>query len=78
MVLSWGYIVGMMEIMVVLRGGPGDSQAAVATGREVVWRSCLYEATSERSTRCGVDRQVYQHRSDCCEQFGRGAEDRCE
>jgi hypothetical protein len=67
-----------MEIKVLLRGGPGDGQAAVATGRNAVWRSCLYEATSDRSTRGGVDRQVYQHRSDCCEQFGRGAEDRCE
>ena len=67
-----------MEILAVLRGGPGDSQAVTATGRETVWRSCLYEVTSDRSIRNGVDRRVYQHRPDCCEPFGRGAEDRCE
>jgi hypothetical protein len=67
-----------MEIHVVLSGGPGDSQAMTASGREVIWRSCLYKATSDRSTRGGADRQVYQHRPDCCEPFGRGAEDRCE
>jgi hypothetical protein len=67
-----------MDILAVLRGGPGDSQTATATGRELVWRSCLYEVSGDRMMRGGVERKVYQHRADCCEPFGRGAEDRCE
>ncbi|WP_121161446.1 hypothetical protein [Micromonospora pisi] len=62
----------------ILRGGPGDSQSVVATGRQVVWRSCLYEMTSDRVMRGGGEGRVYEHRPDCCEPFGRGAEDRCE
>ncbi|MFI6760810.1 hypothetical protein ACIBF5_16920 [Micromonospora sp. NPDC050417] len=62
----------------ILRGGPGDSQSVVSAGRQVVWRSCLYEMTSDRVMRGGVERRVYEHRPDCCEPFGRGAEDRCE
>ncbi|MFF4893441.1 hypothetical protein [Micromonospora chersina] len=63
---------------VLLRGGPGDGQV-VSRGREaVVWQACLYEITAEFARRGGRDLQVYRHRPDCCEPYGRGAEDRCE
>ncbi|MBO4164421.1 hypothetical protein [Micromonospora antibiotica] len=63
---------------VLLRGGPGDGQVVSGGGETVAWRACLYELTTERSCRQGVDLRVYRHRADCCEVHGRGAEDRCE
>ncbi|MER7166755.1 hypothetical protein ABT336_11925 [Micromonospora sp. NPDC000207] len=63
---------------VLLRGGPGDGQVVDGAGETVVWRSCLYERTGELDSRRGEQVRVYRHRLDCCEGFGRGAEDRCE
>ncbi|WP_046565445.1 hypothetical protein [Micromonospora sp. HK10] len=63
---------------VLLRGGPGDGQVVSGGGETVVWGTCLYEITSERGLRQGRDLHVYRHRPDCCEPYGRGAEDRCE
>ena len=63
---------------VLLRGGPGDGQVVPGGGETVVWGACLYEITSERGHRQGRDLRVYRHRPDCCEPYGRGAEDRCE
>ncbi|WP_433493673.1 hypothetical protein ACQP26_19920 [Micromonospora sp. CA-248089] len=63
---------------VLLRGGPGDGQVLVGGGEAVVWRPCLYEITQEFARRGGRDLRVYRHRPDCCERYGRGAEDRCE
>ncbi|MBQ1022849.1 hypothetical protein [Micromonospora sp. C95] len=62
----------------LLRGGPGDGQVVTGGGETVVWRACLYEITTELAHRQGDDLRVYRHRSDCCELYGRGAEDRCE
>ncbi|MEU3457393.1 hypothetical protein ABZ671_27880 [Micromonospora sp. NPDC006766] len=63
---------------VLLRGGPGDGQVVPGGGETVVWRACLYEITREYGHRHGRDLRVYRHRSDCCELYGRGSEDRCE
>ncbi|SCF21016.1 hypothetical protein GA0074696_3445 [Micromonospora purpureochromogenes] len=63
---------------VLLRGGPGDGQVVPGGGETVRWQACLYEITSERAHRSGRDLRVYRHRVDCCEPYGRGAEDRCE
>jgi hypothetical protein len=67
-----------VEVPAVLRGGPGDGQLLSAASRQLVWRACLYEATTERALRGEEERRVFAHREDCCESFGRGAEDRCE
>lgn len=50
----------------------------VGGGETVVWRTCLYQITTEVAHRQGHDLRVYRHRPDCCESHGRGAEDRCE
>ncbi|SCF42257.1 hypothetical protein GA0070216_11551 [Micromonospora matsumotoense] len=63
---------------VLLRGGPGDGQVVPGGGEIVAWRACLYEITLEFGHLRERDLRVYRHRSDCCEAFGRGAEDRCE
>ncbi|MCM0678297.1 hypothetical protein NCC78_27015 [Micromonospora phytophila] len=63
---------------VLLRGGPGDGQVVDGGGETVVWGACLYERTAEVGHRRGRDLRVYRHRADCCEAYGRGAEDRCE
>ncbi|MER7333653.1 MULTISPECIES: hypothetical protein [unclassified Micromonospora] len=63
---------------VLLRGGPGDGQVVPGGGETVVWQACLYEITTEYGHRHGRDLRVYRHRPDCCEPYGRGAEDRCE
>ncbi|HEY0698957.1 MAG TPA: hypothetical protein VGD43_14245 [Micromonospora sp.] len=61
-----------------LAGGPGDTQLVTASGPTIVWRACLYERTRERTEAGGWDVPVYAHRPDCCEAYGRGADDRCE
>ncbi|MFG3690182.1 hypothetical protein [Micromonospora sp. NPDC047740] len=63
---------------VLLRGGPGNGQVVPGRGETVVWQACLYEITTEHGHRNGRDLRVYRHRADCCEPYGRGAEDRCE
>ncbi|MFG2167786.1 hypothetical protein [Micromonospora chersina] len=63
---------------VLLRGGPGDGQVVSGGGGTVVWRACLYEFTPEFARRSGRDLRVCRHRADCCEPYGRGAEDPCE
>ncbi|MFI1194113.1 hypothetical protein ACH4T9_12760 [Micromonospora sp. NPDC020750] len=63
---------------VLLRGGPGDGQVVAGGGETVVWRACLYERTGDVDVRRGGQVRVYEHRADCCERYGRGAEDRCE
>ncbi|MEU7171472.1 MULTISPECIES: hypothetical protein [Micromonospora] len=63
---------------VLLRGGPGDGQEVPGGGEIVVWQACLYEITSEFEHRHGRDLRVYRHHGDCCEPYGRGAQDRCE
>ncbi|WP_320065339.1 hypothetical protein [Micromonospora sp. RTGN7] len=63
---------------VLLRGGPGDGQVVPGGGETVAWRACLYEITTEFAPRGGRDLRVYRHRLDCCENYGRGADDRCE
>ncbi|MFG3602522.1 hypothetical protein [Micromonospora chersina] len=63
---------------VLLRGGPGDGQVVSGGGETVVWQACLYEITPEFARRSGRDLRVYRHLQDCCEPYGRGAEDRCE
>jgi hypothetical protein len=40
--------------------------------------ACLYERTNDREERHGRTLPVYRHRPDCCELYGRGAEDRSE
>ncbi|WP_307871925.1 hypothetical protein [Micromonospora sp. U21] len=62
----------------LLRGGPGDGHVVRGGGENVLWQARLYEATSEVTLRHGHDLRVYQHRPDCCEQHGRGSEDKCE
>ncbi|MFI0795071.1 hypothetical protein ACH4OY_20675 [Micromonospora rubida] len=62
----------------LLRGGPGDGQVVAGAGETVVWRACLYERTGDVDVRRGEQVRVYEHRADCCERYGRGAEDRCE
>ncbi|WP_229402597.1 hypothetical protein [Micromonospora okii] len=62
----------------VLSGGPGDGQVVAGGGETVVWRACLYERTGDLDVRRGEQVRVYAHRTDCCEGYGRGAEDRCE
>lgn len=63
---------------VLLSGGPGDGQVVPGSGETVAWRACLYEITTEFAQRRGRDLRVYRHRPDCCEAYGRGADDRCE
>ncbi|MEU0156857.1 hypothetical protein [Micromonospora fulviviridis] len=63
---------------VLLRGGPGDGKVVSGGGETVVWQACLYEITTGFARRSGRDLRVYRHRPDCCEPYGRGAEDRCE
>ncbi|WP_346534343.1 hypothetical protein [Micromonospora sp. DPT] len=63
---------------VLLRGGPGDGQVVPGGGETVGWQACLYEITREYGRRHGRDLRVYRHRPNCCEPYGRGAEDRCE
>ncbi|WP_036378389.1 hypothetical protein [Micromonospora sp. ATCC 39149] len=63
---------------VPLRGGPGDGQIVAGGGETIVWRACLYEITPERGHHRGAELRIYQHRPDCCETYGRGAEDLCE
>ncbi|GAB2933949.1 hypothetical protein GCM10027280_22260 [Micromonospora polyrhachis] len=63
---------------VLLRGGPGSGQVVPATGETALWRTCLYQRTGDWGHAQGRDLRVYDHRPDCCEPFGRGAEDRCE
>lgn len=64
---------------VLLNGGPGHGQVTETPGGEtLVWRACLYERTTETGRARGEDMRVYAHRPDCCERYGRGAEDGCE
>lgn len=62
----------------LLHGGPGDGQVVPGGDDTIVWRACLYEITPEYGHRHGRNLRVYRHRPDCCEPYGRGAEDRCE
>ncbi|WP_088994641.1 hypothetical protein [Micromonospora echinaurantiaca] len=63
---------------VLLRGGPCDGRVVVGGGEAVICGSCLYERTFDIGRARGRDLRVYQHRPDCCQPYGRGAEDRCE
>ncbi|MEU4567046.1 hypothetical protein [Micromonospora sp. NPDC023956] len=62
----------------LLRGGPGDGRVVDVSRPEVVWRSCLYERTSDMQQVRGREVRVYAHRPDCCEGYGRGDVDGCE
>ncbi|MFD1324513.1 hypothetical protein [Micromonospora sonneratiae] len=63
---------------VLLRGGPGAGQVVNGGSETLVWPACLYERTLEWERVARRELRVYAHRPDCCEPYGRGAEDRCE